>query len=170
MKYKIYKLVYDNTVVYVGRTKTTLKLRKQNGYGRNQQFFKLCDIELIEETDDISRERYWIEYYRNSGEPLFNIKKGDGLDYQLYSKTYYKENKAIINKKAKISQQGEKRKEYRKNYILLERVKQKKSEYYFKNKERLSKKAKLYYQENKEILIEKSREYYEKNKLNGIKL
>ncbi len=93
-KYKIYKLVLDGDVMYVGRTKMTLRERKAGGY----KYIKgdpLLDstIELIEETDDISRERYWIKYYREFGSKLYNKRDGDGLD--RLKKKLYKENKTI---------------------------------------------------------------------------
>ncbi len=80
LKYKIYKLIYNGIVQYVGRTTITLKQRKSAGYGKNTELFKSFNIELIEETDDISRERYWISYYRDINPNLFNIQSGDTFD------------------------------------------------------------------------------------------
>jgi len=89
---KIYKLVYNGVVVYVGKTKLTLNQRKRNRYRKNpavQAIYKDCDIELIEETSDVSRERYWIEQYKDT---LLNIEKGDtGLSEKEYKKKYLKE-------------------------------------------------------------------------------
>ena len=66
--YKIYKII-DNTNgnVYIGRTtmKLTVRLRKHKTRQSCmcREIIKNGDykIELIEETDDKSRERYWIE-------------------------------------------------------------------------------------------------------------
>lgn len=82
MIYKIYKLIYNDKVVYVGKTKKTLRQRMYNGYEHNKfikDIYKDCKMELIEETDDTSRERYWIDFYK---ETTLNIQKGDGLDYK----------------------------------------------------------------------------------------
>ena len=72
MKYKIYKLI-DNTNgnIYIGQTKQKLSQRLRNhkhDYKRDlscvsKKIIANGDykIELIEETDDKTRERYWIE-------------------------------------------------------------------------------------------------------------
>ena len=69
---KIYKII-DNTNgnVYIGKTKKRLCDRmaghrydyRNNGYCSSREIIKNGDykIELIEETEDESRERYWIE-------------------------------------------------------------------------------------------------------------
>jgi hypothetical protein len=92
MKYKIYKLVYNGVVKYVGRTKQTLNQRKWRGYKRNaavQAIYKQCDIELIEETNDVSREDYWIQHYKDT---VLNKIRGDtGLTKEEYHKEYHKE-------------------------------------------------------------------------------
>lgn len=76
MEYKIYKLVYNNQIVYIGRTTQKLNRRFSNGY-KFIPFWKDCSIELIEITEDLSRERYWIDYYKNEGIELYNIQKGN---------------------------------------------------------------------------------------------
>jgi hypothetical protein len=79
---KIYKLVKDGEVVYVGRTKLSLSRRKSSGfYNIDSSFVKECEIELIEETDDKSRERFWIDYYLSIGCGLLNKRNGDFKDY-----------------------------------------------------------------------------------------
>jgi hypothetical protein len=142
---KIYKLIYNNEIVYVGQTKQKyLSSRKAAGYGDTVPFFKECSIELIEETLDKSRERYWIERLINEGHTLLNKRDGDtGLDrikYQgEYQKEYYEKNK-------------EKKREYQKEYKKVFRE---------NNKEYM----KEYCQNNKEKKREYDREYYEKKKL-----
>lgn len=92
MKYKIYKLVHNDKVVYVGRTKMTLLKRKWVGYKHNTEvdkIYKECLMELIEETDDVSRERYWIEFYKDT---VLNIQKGEGLNHKEYYKEYWDKN------------------------------------------------------------------------------
>jgi hypothetical protein len=82
---KIYKLVKDSEVVYVGRTKLSLSRRKSSGfYNLDQDFVRECEIQLIEETDDRSRERYWIDYYLSIGCKLLNKRNGDYKDYQQH--------------------------------------------------------------------------------------
>ena len=66
--YKIYKIV-DNTNgnIYIGITTLTLQKRlsdhKRRGRCSSRDIIKNGDyrIQLIEETDDKTRERYWIE-------------------------------------------------------------------------------------------------------------
>ena len=86
---KIYKLIHNDNVVYIGQTKTDLKKRKRWGYKNNkllQQIYKECSIELLEETNDKSRERFWIEKYENDGIELLNIQKGCGYNKKEYKK------------------------------------------------------------------------------------
>ena len=102
--YKIYKIV-DNTNdnVYIGITTTTLKRRlsKHKCYQEcvSRDIIKNGDyrIELIEETDDKTRERHWIE---NTECVNKNI---PGRTKKEYNKEYRKNNK-------------EKKAEYNKNY------------------------------------------------------
>ena len=78
---KIYKLIRNGEVVYVGKTILTLSRRKAGSYYcMDRQFVKECEIELIEETDDVSRERYWIEFYTKQGCQLRNKRNGDYRD------------------------------------------------------------------------------------------
>jgi hypothetical protein len=94
MKYKIYKLIHKGDVVYVGRTKSTLAKRKAWGYKGCgvESIAKHCSIELIEETDDLSKERYWIDFY--GIDSLLNESKGDtGLTKEQYVSIYKEKNK-----------------------------------------------------------------------------
>lgn len=139
---KIYKLIHNGKIVYVGQTKLKyLSSRKKVGYGDTVPFYKECKIELIEETDDVSRERYWIDLLRSEGHPLLNKRGGStGLDKEEGKREWHKNNKEY--------KKTEKYKEYHK-------------EYNEKNKEKISEKKKEYYEKNKE----KKREYYLKRKL-----
>jgi hypothetical protein len=115
MKYKIYKLIYNGDVVYIGRTKMTLKERRKAGYKWNEYLQSIryeCEMILIEETDELSRERYWIQHYGYDN--LLNTQKGDGFsrkshkeewlkanpDYNKeYMKSYWNKNKDECNRK-----------------------------------------------------------------------
>ena len=84
---KIYKIIYNSEVIYIGQTKQILKRRKNSGYPHiPKEIIENSFLELIEETDDISRENYWIDYYRKEGCILYN--KNKGL-LKLTTKTYY---------------------------------------------------------------------------------
>ena len=108
---KIYKLIHNGQIVYVGQTRLELMKRKAHGYGDTVPFYKECSIELIEETDDISRERYWIERLRSEGHPLLNIQKGEsGLIKKEYHRRY--NDKHYQKNKEKIS-------EYKKRYYQI---------------------------------------------------
>ena len=159
--YKIYRLVYDNETIYVGRTKKSLKERFGNGKSyKNIPFIKECQIVLIEITEDVSRERYWIQYYKDLGCKLYNISKGEGLD----RKEYYEENKEKIkeyyeeNKETLLNKQREYYEENKETLLNKQR------EYYEKNKEKIDNYHKEYYEENKETLLNKQREYKINNK------
>ena len=153
---KIYKLMHNDKIVYVGKTKAKyLSMRKAWGYGDTVPFFKECSVELIEETIDASREEYWIEKLRSEGHPLLNKRRGvTGLDKKEYNKEYQKEYK-------------EKLKEYRKEYCEKnkEKIKEDFKEYREKNKEKMKEYMKEYKLRNKEKLKEWNKEYYEKKKL-----
>jgi hypothetical protein len=111
MKYKIYKLIHRGIVVYVGKTKLTLHQRKSCGYRQNlsiQAIYKECDIILIEETDDVSRERYWVDYYKDT---LLNKRNGDtGLSHKEVVKQWYESNKEKIKEHQKEYRESNKEK------------------------------------------------------------
>lgn len=154
--YKIYKLVYQGNVIYIGRTKRTLKERKSSGYQYiDKSVLKETLIELIEETDDKSRESYWIVYYSDLGCNLYNKRK----EYCLSK-----------NEWSRINSKKEKRIEYRKNYRKTEKAinynkeyenKRKKDE---KRKEYVSEYNKNYRKLNIEYFKQKKKEWYQKNK------
>ncbi len=166
--YKIYKLVFRGEVVYVGRTKQSLEKRKKGGYASTVPFYKECEIELIEETDDVSRERYWIEYFTNLQCPLLNRTKGDGLDYKEHSRKFREENREYFRNyhreyiKTYYEENKERITELRKKYAEenKEKIKEYHKSYYEKNKEELNENAKKYNEENLEKLREYRRNYY----------
>ena len=96
--YKIYTLSDPRTgdIRYVGITKMELKkrlnrhvssARKRAPYYVYAWIHKLLEqekrpvIQLIETTDDLYRERFWIQHYRNLGAPLTNL--SDGCEGQI---------------------------------------------------------------------------------------
>jgi len=144
--YKIYKIV-DNTNgnIYIGLTIQTLKERLR-GHVRHLDCVSRdiiknenYKIELIEETTDKSRERYWIE-----NTECINRSIPGRTD-----KEYREDTK-------------EKRKQYlkdNKDYIKLQRA-----DYSIKNKEELNKKSKNHYDKNREEISKRNKEKYQKNK------
>lgn len=102
MKYKIYKILNQlNEIIYIGKTTTSLEKRFYGNY-KNIPNKKECSIELVENTNDSSRERYWIEFYREAGCQLLNIYKGDGFHKKEYNKQHKKDNpECYINKRKK---------------------------------------------------------------------
>ena len=139
-QYKIYRLILDNKVVYVGQTTQKYLNQRKACHNYNNTFERIIEsiIELIEITSDKTRERYWIEYYLSEGCILFNKRKGvTGLNYEEYQKEYKEENK-------------EKIKEYKKEYQQenKEKIKENKKEYYQKNKDKIKEYQKQY-QKNK---------------------
>jgi len=173
---KIYKLTFKDEVVYIGQTKRKLYKRKCNGYD-NIPFYKECKIELIEETDDESRERYWIKFYLDLGAPLLNIRLGNGFDTKEYNKNYREKNKGYyVNylrdySKKYYEENKEKVLESIKNYKKenKENIIKYSKDYYEENKEKMNDYAKKYNEENKERLKEYRREYYKNKRENKIK-
>lgn len=137
---KIYKLIYEGQVIYVGKTKLKL-YRRKNSHNCSvpKDIYKESQIELIEETNDVSRERFWIQYYTSIGCILFNKRNGDHNNKSLkeYQKEYHKNKYQSKRKTPKRS------KEDKLQYCR---------EYYEKNKEDLRIKRKEWYEENKERL------------------
>lgn len=145
MKYKIYKLVYYEEVIYVGKTELRLLcMRKAVGYPLipievKQESF----IELIEETDDITREDYWITYYRDLGCNLYNKIRGSGVyNKKERSKEYYENNKQTSKEY------------YEKN---KDKIKDRQKEFRKNNKEKVKIYEKRYRDNNKEKIKEKRR-------------
>jgi hypothetical protein len=134
---KIYRLVKDDKVVYVGKTRLTLTRRKSLGfYKMDREFSKSCEIELIEESNDVSRERYWIDYYIKLGFDLFNRRGGDMSEKQRKQRKLIPKELHKKNGRKKIRYE-----EYWKNY---------KKEYYEKNKDEINKRRREEYSKNPE--------------------
>jgi len=114
--YKIYKIIDNtNSNVYIGQTRRTLKVRlaehKNSQKCRSRDIIKNGDyrIELIEETDDKSRERWWIEdtdcvnistpgrtnkeYYQNNKDKIKEYNKDNKEKKKDYNKEYREKNK-----------------------------------------------------------------------------
>lgn len=133
-KIKIYKLVYDDKIIYVGLTTLPLYRRKGSAnYSVPKEIYKQSKIELIEETTEKNRERFWIEHYLSLGEPLLNKRNGD----------YSTKDEAYKDKLSKM----------REAYKLKST---------FKPKSQDEKKAyrRKWYKDNKERLNQKRREKY----------
>lgn len=105
--YKIYKIV-DNTNgnIYIGITKKKYLCKRISGHRTDYKRGKLCSsreiikngdyrVELIEETEDETRERYWIENTDCINKQIPNRTRKE------YSKEYYENNKDIIIEKKK---------------------------------------------------------------------
>lgn len=143
MGQKIYKLVHPELgIVYVGRTTMTLKERKSRGYKGNpevQAIYKECAIELLEETDDVSREDFWIEKLLSEGHNLLNKRRGTtGLTHAEFMKIYNEANREAIRAQKKVYKEA--------------------------NREKILQRQKAYYQRNKEEIKRKNLERYHKNK------
>lgn len=73
---KIYRLIKNNNTIYVG---ATTKKYLCHRVGHHKYLGKNFDsYELIEETDDPSREAYWIDYYDTYNNGLNTSDNGIG--------------------------------------------------------------------------------------------
>lgn len=146
--FKIYCLTYQGEIIYVGRTsESKLETRKMKGY-KHIPYYRDCEIHLLEETDDINKENYWIDYYREQGCDLLNMRRGDvliGADKRTRNLDYYEKNKEKILQYHKDYRKTEKHKEYNKIYRHTEKYKTYQKEY-----------QKQYREKNKEVLEEKA--------------
>jgi hypothetical protein len=96
MKYKVYKIEKPGCdKVYIGITETTIRGRKaahrfdlkRNSHRDLYQWFTLeCDLVLLEETNDINREKYWIDFYGDKvvNEKL-NVSRTNGIKNKAYN-------------------------------------------------------------------------------------
>ena len=152
--YKIYKIIDNtNSNVYIGRTRRTLKVRLREH--KNSQKCSSVDIikngdyriELIEETHDKMRERYWILNTECINKAIPGRTKIEWLEdntdkIKEYQREYRGDNK-------------EKTKDYNKEYY--EDNKEKNKEYREKNKDHIANYNKEYNEKNKD----KRKEYNE---------
>lgn len=162
MKYKIYKIIYNDRVIYVG--KTTKKPSYRKTYKCiDKETLDQSEFQVIEETDTPSRERYWIEYYRSINEPLRNVYKGYGLtkeDRLKLKKDWHSRNKEKTKEYYKTNYGKNKEKNKEKNKMYRLKNKEYYKAYYEKHKEKMKEYYKIYHQKNKEY----SHDYYIKNK------
>jgi hypothetical protein len=119
MKYKVYRLIYQSSVVYVGLTTVSLSRRKNGSYKGTcvESIIKDCDIELIEETNEPSRERYWIDYYKDT---ICNILAGNGVNKKEYLNSWEEKNKD--KRKENREKKKEKKKEYDRQRYLKKKL------------------------------------------------
>ncbi len=119
--YRIYQIKHNDEIIYVGCTTLSLDKRKKNGYKYiTKSILNNSNIELLEETTDKTRERYYILKFRNEGYPLVNIQKGYGYDNNEYMKDnfdkFYESYFSEYWKKYKKDNRKEYN-EYMKNYM-----------------------------------------------------
>ena len=117
MMVKIYKIVdRTNGNVYVGKTKQKLLSARLSGH-RNRKNCRAYDIiqngdyfiELIEETEDETRERYWIENSDNCINK--NIPCRTEEEVKRYRKEWNLKNKEKLRAYHKTPEQREKQKQ-----------------------------------------------------------
>jgi hypothetical protein len=140
-EYKIYKIVdQDNKIVYIGSTTISLSQRKAiHNYQNKISGINYCKIQLIEKTNDKTREDFWISYFRSTGCSLLNKNKAtrNKLDDKLYYKNYHLENKEHRLNNVKIWRENNSEKV--KNYLEINKDKiqeyqQAYQKEYYKNK------------------------------------
>ena len=145
MKYRVYALQDGLDIVYVGITQDTLQNRWKSGWKhtkKNKYLKKNCTMYLLEETDDRTREHFYIQIFTELGHPLINIKgktkpkpKNHMNDKTKdYMKSYYETNKEKCRELMKNYQQTHKeeqrayRREYYRKYWAKKRNKENENE------------------------------------------
>lgn len=95
--YKVYKLIKDNTPIYIGITNKKYlcdRIAQHKWLGKNFDSY-----ELIEETNNTSREEYWIEYYDTFNNGLNKTKDGTNLklpkQIRVWNRTFDKTYKSL---------------------------------------------------------------------------
>lgn len=156
-KYKIYSIEYNNEIIYVGYTKNSLKERKRGRYKFiPNDILKKSNMILIEETDDVSRERYWVNYYKELGCDLYNKRGGDGLNHKEYIKNYnsnyYENNKEYKKLLSKNYKENNKEQyiQYMREYQKRDENKEKRKEYENKNRDKINENKRRWYKNKKE--------------------
>ena len=92
-KYNIYGVVYNEKVIYVGLTRLSIEARFKNIYPNIPKEIKQASYPLLlEQTDDPKAEREWIKVFNCCEWPLYNIQKGNGLDYKEYQRENQRKN------------------------------------------------------------------------------
>ena len=151
--YKIYRIVDNtNSNVYIGQTTQLLNQRlrehKKSQKCRSRDIIKNGDyrIELIEETDDKSRERWWIENtdcinITTPGRTREEWREDNKDKIKEYRREYYQDNK---------DHQAESQKEYREKN--KEKTKDYNKEYYTARKDWFSSMCGSPYRNNMSLL------------------
>jgi hypothetical protein len=103
--YKIYVLEENKKVIYVGITTNNLNNRL-GAHVRKKHLSNKTQIKLIEENvsiEDISeRESYWINFYKDNGFQLLNIREKGGNGLKIKGPNSREKHKENFIKKSKI--------------------------------------------------------------------
>tara|TARA_R110000824_G_scaffold263734_1_gene452537 strand:- start:520 stop:987 length:468 start_codon:yes stop_codon:yes gene_type:complete len=149
--FKIYKIV-DNTNgnVYIGRTTQKLRQRLAEHKCRSnkcisQEIIKNGDyeVEIIEQTDDKTRERYWIENTDCINE---RIPCRTQQEWEEENKEKRRARSAVLRAENREEHNEKERQRYAKN---REKVKEKQRQRREENREEYNKKARQRYAEKK---------------------
>lgn len=102
---RIYKLIQDNIVVYVGKTEDADRFLSGRVTGHRYEGKTFDSYELIEETDDLTREAYWVQFhwdtcgYENGGynKTKDGLTNGGAVKVRIYNdKGFSKEYTSIM--------------------------------------------------------------------------
>lgn len=120
---KIYKLIHEGQTVYIGLTKLKLYRRKNSAnYSVPPEIYKQCKIELIEETNDKGRERFWIDFYLKNGAKLYNKRGGDFTDAKVSYEHQQKIKKSRYVKKLRVKKTDEEKRQMQKDWYERNRI------------------------------------------------
>jgi hypothetical protein len=92
-KYRIYGIIHDQKVIYVGLTRGKVEKRFSGVHPFiPKEIKKQSSPILLEETDSAKAEREWIKVFECCGWSLYNMRKGNGLDHAQYNRENQKKN------------------------------------------------------------------------------
>ena len=161
MKGVVYKVVYNDTIIYIGST-TNIKSRiyqhKYNCYNEKTSAYNMKIYKYIREND--------IDWDDITFETIEEVEMNNLTELKKLEGKYIKEHLDLLN--VRLAGQGnteEEMKEYMKEWHIKtypqrrEAVLQKKKEYYQKNKQERIDYQKQYYYANRERLLKYQNEY-----------
>lgn len=186
-KDNIYIYIWEEqNTVYIGRTVNPKSRHYQHRHIPTERTYQFSIEHCVEHPkmviiendltieEGVEREKYWIEYYRTSGN--YNVLNkscgGQTAREKIYTKEeilehqkeYRRKNRSLINERQR--KYYEEHKEERKKYYELnkDKIKEYRDEYRKTHRDEILNSKKKYREKNRDKIREKAKEYQRKNK------